>query len=380
MSVGQQPDPTSNIGSMNDNWVSAFFKTPILYQPGSRFLYNSAATYMLSAIVQKATGKKVFDYLESRLFTPLGITGIDWEVSPQKINTGGWGLRLKTEDMAKFGQLFLQKGMWNGKQIVPNEWVEEASRKKIDQDPSASQSAKDSSDWLQGYCYQMWRSRNNAFRADGAFGQFIIMMPDKDAVVVITAETANMQSEFNLVWKYIFPAFKEETLPANPNAYSKLKKTIASLALPLVVSKPSPIQSSISQKQFGIASSTTNYRTIGFDFKNGKCTLHLKTDSINYDIAFGSGKWQIGETKKLGPYLVAPLRGNRSEIKSYKVAGSYYWKTDSTLQLTLRYIESPHSETIRCYFHRSQVDVEFENSFNKAVSNKFTGLLKNSVY
>src|SRR6185436_19312744 len=103
MSVGQDPDPTGPIGSNNDNWVAGFFRTPILYQPGSRFLYNSAATYMLSAIVQKVTGQRVLDYLQPRLFSPLGISGIDWEVSPQKVNAGGWGLRLKTEDMAKFG-------------------------------------------------------------------------------------------------------------------------------------------------------------------------------------------------------------------------------------------------------------------------------------
>jgi len=131
MSVGMQPDPTGEIGSNNDNWVKAFLKTPIINEPGTKFLYNSMGTYMLSAIVQKVTGKKVFDYLKPRLFQPLGITGIDWEYSPQGINTGGWGLRLKTEDMAKFGLLFLQKGIWNGKQVVSKQWIAEASTKKL---------------------------------------------------------------------------------------------------------------------------------------------------------------------------------------------------------------------------------------------------------
>jgi hypothetical protein len=373
MSVGQQPDPTGDIGSKNDNWVSAFMRTPILYQPGSRFLYNSAATYMLSAIVQKVTGQRVFDYLQSRLFSPLGISDIDWEVSPQKINTGGWGLRLKTEDMAKFGQLFLRKGNWNGKQIIPTSWVEEASTKKIDQDPTASQARKDSSDWLQGYCYQMWRSRNNAFRADGAFGQFIIVMPDKDAVVVITSETPNMQDEFNLVWKYLLPGFYEGKLPGNSNDYSQLKKKMHSLALPLPVSKPSPMQNSIAPRRFNASPNEAHYRNIIFQFKKGKLNLLLVTDSTNYSISFGSGKWEPGDTKKRGPSLTAALRGNRSEIYSYKIAGSYYWKTDSTLQLSLRYIESPHTETIRCTFIGSNVNVEFENSFNKVISAKFIG-------
>ena len=208
MSAGQEPDPTFKIVSSDSNWVKAFLTTQVVHDPGTKFLYNTLATYMLSAIVQKATGEKVIDFLKPRLFQTLAIEGMDWEVDPRGINTGGWGLRLKTEDMAKFGQLFLQKGKWNGKQILPAEWVEEATTKKIDQNPDASQAARDSSEWLQGYCYQMWRCRHNAFRADGAYGQYIIVMPDQNAVIAITAETTDMQDEINLVWKYLLPAIK----------------------------------------------------------------------------------------------------------------------------------------------------------------------------
>jgi len=105
MSDGQEPDPTGTVGTKYTDWIKGFFATPILHQPGSVFLYNSLGTYMLSAIVQKVTGQKVVDYLQPRLFDPLGITGMDWEMDKQGINTGGWGLRLKTEDMAKFAQL-----------------------------------------------------------------------------------------------------------------------------------------------------------------------------------------------------------------------------------------------------------------------------------
>ena len=109
MSDGQDPDPTTVIPP-KDNWVKEFLATPVVNKPGTKFLYNSMGTYMLSAIVTKVTGEKVIDYLKPRLFTPLGIEDIDWEVSPQNINTGGWGLRIQTEGMAKFGQLYLQKG------------------------------------------------------------------------------------------------------------------------------------------------------------------------------------------------------------------------------------------------------------------------------
>ena len=201
MSAGQDPDPTSRVVSTDSNWVKGFLGRPVVNAPGTKFLYNSLASYMLSAIVQKVTVEKVIDYLTPRLFAPLDITGIDWEVDPQGINTGGWGLRVKTEDMAKLGQLYLRKGKWNGKQILPASWVEEATTFKIDQAPDAPQSKKDLSDWMQGYCYQFWRCRNNAFRADGAYGQYIIVMPDKDAVIAIQAESPDMQDEINLVRK-----------------------------------------------------------------------------------------------------------------------------------------------------------------------------------
>src|ERR1700754_574276 len=167
MSVGQAADPTFAIASKEDDWIKSFLALPIAHKPGSVFLYNSMATFMLSAIIQKVTGQKVVEYLKPRLFDPLAIKGIDWEINKQGINTGGWGLRVKTEDMAKLGQLYLQKGVWNGKQVLPKEWVEEATTFKIDQAPGVAQSKRDSSDWMQGYFYQFWRCRHNAFRADG---------------------------------------------------------------------------------------------------------------------------------------------------------------------------------------------------------------------
>ncbi len=376
MSAGQVPDPTGPV-AVSDNWVRTFLSTPIVNAPGTKFLYNSVATYMLSAIVQKVTGEKIVDYLKPRLFDPLGIEGIDWEVSPQGINTGGWGIRVKTEDMAKFGQLFLQKGMWKGKQILPASWVEEASTMKIMQDPDAPQAKKDSSDWLQGYCYQMWRCRNNAYRGDGANGQFIIVMPDQDAVVLLTAEAPDMQSEINLVWKYILPAFKSKKLPANPKALASLKERANQLALAIPQKNAgSSLESKISGRTFGIIAKDKTLESISLDFKNNICYLSLKTDSVTHRIPFGSGKWEYSETTKFGPYLVARAKANRSNLPPFKVAGSYTWKDDNTLEFTLRYIESPHTESIRCTFNGDNVVIEFANIFSKSSKN---GVLRKNL-
>ena len=364
MSVGHEKEPSVIMGT-SDNWIKEFLNTPIKYQPGAKFLYNSPATYMLSAIVQKISGQKVIDYLKPRLFDPLGIEGIDWEIDPKGINTGGWGLRLKTEDMAKFGQLFLQKGIWKGKQILPAAWVEEASTMKIMQNPTASQAVKDSSDWLQGYCYQMWRCRNNGFRADGANGQYIIVLPEKDVVIAVTAEAPDMQGEINLIWKYLLPAFQAKKLPSNAKLVASLKEKEANLALPLSGKKSNhTLESNISGRTFGIISNK-NLENVGFEFKNDNCYLFLKTDSITHTIPFGSGRWEISETTKFGPYLVAGARANRVGLAPFKVAGSYNWKDDKTLELTLRYIESPHTETIVCSFDGDRVSIDFQSIFNK---------------
>ncbi|SHN07237.1 CubicO group peptidase, beta-lactamase class C family [Cyclobacterium lianum] len=215
MSVGHDVDPTGILRERADSdWAEAFLAFPIPHKPGKQFVYNSLATYMLSAILTKASGERLVDYLQSRLFKPLGITGATWDESPQGIAIGGWGLKVKTEDMAKLGLLYLQKGEWKGKQLLAESWFEEATSKQVRSLPAGVKrenlkvKAKDS-DWLQGYGYQLWRSRHNSYRADGRDGQFILILPEKNAVIVTTANISNMQAELNLIWEHLLPALEE---------------------------------------------------------------------------------------------------------------------------------------------------------------------------
>ncbi|MBO6030685.1 MAG: serine hydrolase [Prevotella sp.] len=212
MSCGHDVEPSFR-GAPDQDWVTTFLAHPVVHEPGSFYLYNSLGTYMLSAIVQQVTGEKVVDYLTPRLFEPLHIDKPKWEESPQGINCGGWGLWLKTEDLAKMGQLLLQKGQWNGKQLIPEEWVSEMSKKQVEsinpgtriEEAEAKGLTVETSDWMQGYGYQMWRCRPGCFRADGARGQYIIVVPDKNAVIAITSDVADLQGELNLVWNNILP-------------------------------------------------------------------------------------------------------------------------------------------------------------------------------
>jgi CubicO group peptidase (beta-lactamase class C family) len=206
-------------------WTKFFLAHPVPFKPGTHFMYNTPATYMQSAIVQKVTGKTVLEYLRPRLFEPLGITDPRWDKSPQGINFGGFGLYIRTEDVAKFGQLYLQGGKWQGKQLIPASWVALATARQM------SNGSNPASDWDQGYGFQFWRCRHNAFRGDGANGQYCIVMPEQDAVIAITAQLGNMQEPLNLVWDKLLPAMNPSPLPENTEAIAKLKETLLNLEM-----------------------------------------------------------------------------------------------------------------------------------------------------
>jgi CubicO group peptidase (beta-lactamase class C family) len=359
MSVGQEPDPTFNTVQTKD-WIKSFLALPIKYEPGSKFLYNSMATYMLSAIVQKATGQKIFDYLQPRLFEPLGITGIDWETDLSGVNTGGWGLRLKTEDIAKFAQLFLQKGKWNGKQILPDGWADEASSAQIIQHPQYSQTKRDSSDWEQGYGYQMWRCRHNAYRGDGAFGQYAIVLPEQDAVIAITSETMDMQGELNLIWKILLPAFQKGSLKPNKSDDAVLTAKLASLSLP--VKKESIQSSALSRKIFVIDSNSLDIKSMTFGMKDNKYRLGINTSSEHYSFNLAPDSWEPGVTTLAGPYLLSAATNNLKGLSIFKVASEYTWIDERTLELVVRYTESPHTRTLLCHFDGDKISVVVKRS------------------
>ncbi|WP_434752057.1 serine hydrolase domain-containing protein [Paenibacillus amylolyticus] len=179
------------------DWVKHYMSLSLDRMPGNHFTYSSGDTFMISAMLQAAIGQTVKDYLIPRLFEPLGMVDIEWETSPLGITLGCAGLWLSNEELSRFGQFLLQEGRWNNKQLVPNEWIRAATRKQIE--------TSGDGDWGQGYGYQFWMCSHNAYRADGAFGQFCIVLPSKKAVISINSEEENMQGILNAVWEQILP-------------------------------------------------------------------------------------------------------------------------------------------------------------------------------
>jgi CubicO group peptidase (beta-lactamase class C family) len=224
MSCGHDTEPKSIGGGPS---VKQFLAHPVVHKPGTHFQYNSMGSYTLSAIITKVTGQTSLEYLKPRLFEPLGIENPEWATSPEGNSIGGSGLKVCTEDIAKLGQLHLQKGKWNGKQLIPEKWIEQATRRQVPNDQESH--AKIGVDWQQGYGFQFWRCTHNAFRGDGAGGQYCVVMPDQDVVIAMTAGGANMQAQLNAIWDKLLPAFQTGALPADAAGQEKVKQMIAVL-------------------------------------------------------------------------------------------------------------------------------------------------------
>ena len=203
----------------DENLVKRFLALPVAHKPGTFFVYNTPASYMLSAIVQKVTGQTVLDYLRPRLFDPLGIQDPAWEASKHGISMGGFGLSVRTEDIARFGQLYLQNGKWEEKQLVPAEWVADATSRHV------SNGSSPTSDWEQGYGYQFWRARHGFYRGDGAHGQFCLVLPQHDTVIAITSGTRDMASVMNLVWDRLCRRCRPRRCPKMPRRTGSCKRS-----------------------------------------------------------------------------------------------------------------------------------------------------------
>lgn len=195
-----------------DDWAKTALASPFTFEPGEQYHYNSMNTYILSVIITRLTGKKLIDYLDEKLFKELGIKDFYWCESPQGYNTAGWGLYLTTESFAKMGQFLLQRGKWNGKQLLCEEWFDKAMqphimqyKNKVSSPEELEQLKASRHQWKQGYAYQMWCCTDGAYRMHGANGQLGIIFPDKNAVVVTTAYTNNDAKILNSIWAHIYP-------------------------------------------------------------------------------------------------------------------------------------------------------------------------------
>lgn len=351
MSTGHDHDTTGFLHRRRDgNWPAAFLARPVRFEPGTHFLYNTGATYMLSAILHKLTGQTLMEYLTPRLFEPLGITQAWWESDPRGVNVGGWGLNITTDAIARFGQLYLNKGAWNGRRILPEAWVEAASA------PQAPFSAGGGPDWQQGYGYQFWRCRHNAYRGDGAFGQYCVVMPDQDAVLAITGGVKDMQAVLDLVWKILPPAMKPEPLPADETALGALNDKLARLALkPVRGRRSADIAARVSGRVYEFPKNDQRIQRVSLTFDRNGSALTIREGRREHVIACGHGEWVEGVTG-FDQYAPPPL----AAAPQRKVAASGAWTADDTYTVKLCFYETPFCPTLTFRFSGRRVRYTFE--------------------
>ncbi|KIL40787.1 beta-lactamase [Gordoniibacillus kamchatkensis] len=332
MGTGHAEDTTARM-TESGNWVHGFLQLPVEHEPGTRFVYNSGATYMLSAILQKVTGTTLLAYLQPRLLEPLGIEGATWESCPRGIHVGGWGMKIRTEDIAKFGQLYLQKGLWNGRRLLSEAWVEEATSKHISNEPNKN------IDWAQGYGYQFWRCRHGAYRGDGAFGQYCVVMPEQDAVIAITSGLGDMQPVLDEIWERLLPGMKSEPLPQDEAACAALGEALERLSLEPPRHEPAAeLEQAVSGTVYELEQpNSAQLLTIAVQFLEDRAVVRFRNEQGEHAVDFGRNEWLEG-TSALWMRDDQPLHASMT------------WRDATTLVLTVRYVETPFCLTAECAF------------------------------
>jgi len=351
---------TDTMGSMRSNedqsWVASFLSHPLVFKPGTHFLYNTGATYVLGAIIHSKTGQTLSEFLKARFFDKLEIDGGDWEVSPQGLNTAGYGLRVKTEDIAKLGQFYLQNGTWKGEELLTTEWVTEATKKQ-------TESQENDSDWGQGYGYQFWRCKPEPdfYRGDGAFGQYCIVIPQYDMTIAITSESWDMGKSMQVIWDTVLPAVKTGVLAENESLSKELKVLYSKLAIETPAwHGTSPISSEVNERTYMAETNDYGVNSITFDIAEGQGEILFDTVDGKNKLLFGIEKWLTNDIYALNNFPVA----GRIHVPSL-IAATATWVDDNTLQINRKFVESIHGDSLICVFEDAKITIEFNNSVSQ---------------
>ena len=264
---------------------------------------------------------------------------------------------LKTEDIAKLGQFYLQKGKWNGEQLLPEAWVEQATSFQIANASNPTQEANDASDWAQGYGYQFWQTRHNAYRGDGAFGQYSLVIPELDVVIAATAGSTDMQRMLNLIWEHLYPAFKDAPLPEDTDAQHALRQKLATLTLlPENRSDAPPLAQEVSGKSYDLADNTLEVDHFALQIEGDTCTFTLTTDDREDTVGCGLNDWVAGTAS--GPFLPGGWQPANNTPAALPVAASGRWTDPQTFQLTLRFVEAPDYFVFTTRFDNDGVEIK----------------------
>lgn len=353
----------AGMGTQTD-WVSWFLNAPLASFPGDRFNYNSLNTYMLSAVIRMVSGVSLTDYLMPRLFGPLGIPRPDWAKCPMGIECGGWGLSLTTDEMARFCQLYLDGGKWRGKQLLPKGWAEAVGQKYADS--SVDDKFGGSVNSVNGYGYQFWVNRDGSYRADGLMGQYGIILPEKDAVIITTAGNVEQMQSLDLLYEKLIPYidYIPERSPAGEQyvMLCALSDTL-SLPQPEAVERPAELESLVSGKEYYFGGNLQSMlpfairymyditplgiEALSVTFGEKECSLRWREDGGEHAAAFTlDGEYTSGSLEYAG--------------HSFPTAVCAAWTAPDTLEIDIRAIRTPHMLRVMVRFDGDDIHCRFD--------------------
>lgn len=347
MAAGIKPDWPLRDNS--EDWVRDWLSQRCNAQPGTLFQYDSMCTFMLAAIVQRVTGRNMKDYLNDKLLFPMGVTDAEWEMSPDGIATGGWGLRVTSEVMAKLGVLLCNKGNWNGRQLVSAGYVEQACSGLI----ACGDHSKPKGDGNSGYGYQVWQcKRPGAFRADGAFGQYSVAIPDKDMVVVIMGMVLYGHSELAAIWDILLPGVQDAPLKPEPKLQNKLDKLLATATLPLPQGK-----SGGKRLPGGLLQLQPNKYGLQWISLSADGLRFGRADGTQEHYAMGCKQWRYSPVNGFPPYSITAMNRMQDLTHNFTAATAYAWTSPTTLEVKVHYVNWISGTTFKFDFGKNTVTV-----------------------
>jgi CubicO group peptidase (beta-lactamase class C family) len=322
------------LGRDRDDPVRGFLLIPPDREPGTVFAYSQPCTYTLASIIQRNAGMPLTRYLRPRLFDPLGIGHVGWHTFPPGREQGFSGLHARTEDIAKLGLLYLQRGQWEGAQLIRAEWAAEATSKQV------ANPAEPNPDWRQGYGFQFWMSRHG-YRGDGAFGQFCVVVPEQDAVIVTTAYTLDMQAVLDAMWTHLLPGLGT-VAPGAESVHGQLSARLARLELPASPGGPAPADwGPWASGPFPVTAGPAGAQVQPFLTsveaapRDGGWQISLIEAASSLTVPVGAGAWAVSDHAD-------------SQGETIPVAASGGWLDDRTLRAEIIFLETPHRMDITC--------------------------------
>jgi CubicO group peptidase (beta-lactamase class C family) len=338
--------------NLKTSWVEAFLHEPVVVPPGKDFIYSSASSFMLSAIVTQVTGLTLHALLQQRVLDFLGMDKLEWDLAPGGFNSGGNGLSCTTEDSLKFGVLHLNRGQWQGRQLLSAQWIAEATRNQVD---DVWMGEFDGKQYLprnkdnnaeaqrEGYGYQWWMTRHGGYYASGVFGQYCMVLPDQDTVIAFTCGLQLGERRLKAaIWEHLFPALGREAVDPH-TSQGQLDALIDDLRVPTLQGSSTSPNAAALQGRFAVEPNEDGVLELGFDFHDDYCDFSLVDHRGRHSLRVGLQQPVESRASITGNYL-----HHQYQPEQTPVIAQGRWSAEGALQMDWRFVETTFGDHVSC--------------------------------